>query len=379
MMKYIKVAVPDDFSEETESFNIGDQTFPIWKPVYTDVLDHGHIGLVDFLGADQSIVNAARVSYQKGTTRTSNNRGLIRYMMKHLHMTPFEMCSFVFHVKAPIFVFRQWHRHRTAHINEMSGRYSVLEETTYFPSFQNLAPQSKTNNQGRVDETLTENDYFAVRAIFDHVYREAFIGYNHVLGPKEIKDESGAVIGTATSNPPDAIEARRLFVEQAAVNALRKARDLNSEKVWTEEDIQEVIEDFYIANDLAIVSKEFPGIARELARMLLPVATYSEMYWKCDLRNIFNFIRLRADPHAQYEIRVYAEEMYKLIEPFVPLACEAFNDYIALAKTLSKYEVDIVKGFVSALTGEDKIKIEASMLENGSSKREIGEFFSTFS
>lgn len=242
------------------------------------VLDHGEIALLDVMGDDKAIVDAARISYsgakaQKGVS----DRDLMRYLMRHGHHTPFEMVEMKFYVKAPIFVFRQWHRHRTAHLNEMSGRYSELPNDLYRPS--TFRTQSKDNKQGSSNGTL-EHDI------------QSF------------------------------------------------------EKAYTEY--------------LSLINKD---VAREQARIVLPVSTYSEMYWKCDLRNIFNFLRLRLDSHAQYEIRVYAKAMAQMVRECFPLAYEAFEEYMMNSLTLSATEVALIR--------EHKGTIPK---DAGLSRRETGEF-----
>ncbi|MDO5528848.1 MAG: FAD-dependent thymidylate synthase, partial [Paracoccus sp. (in: a-proteobacteria)] len=202
------------------------------------VLDHGVLRVVDYMGDDAAIVQAARVSYGRGTKSVSNDEGLIRYLMRHWHSTPFEMCEIKLHVKLPIFVARQWIRHRTANVNEYSGRYSILDREFYIPAPEHLAAQSAVNNQGR-----------------------------------------GAVLEGA-----EAARVLDILREDAA-----RAYDHYEDMLTPNED----------------AGKQ--GLARELARMNLPANIYTQWYWKTDLHNLFHFMRLRADPHAQYEIRAYAE------------------------------------------------------------------------
>ena len=225
------------------------------------VLDHGFVRVVDYMGDDGAIVQAARVSYGRGTKAARDDRGLIRYLMRHWHSTPFEMCEIKLHVKLPIFVARQWIRHRTANVNEISARYSILDREFYVPAPDHLAAQSAVNRQGR--GALLEGEA-AARAL--HVLRaeavRAFDSYDELLG--------------------DGV-----------------------------------------------------GVARELARMTLPLSTYTQWYWKTDLHNLFHFLRLRADPHAQYEIRAYAEAIGGLVEAWVPHAWEAFRDYRLGGATIS--------------------------------------------
>lgn len=235
------------------------------------VLDHGFVRVVDYMGDDGSIVQAARVSYGTGTRKVREDRGLIRYLLRHRHTTPFEMCEIKFHIKLPIFVARQWIRHRTANVNEHSARYSVLDQEFYVPDRAQMAIQSAQNRQGR--GALISDDVA-------EVYRE-----------------------TLRNNAETAFTSYQQMIAGA------------------EEDT------------------EPNGLTRELARIGLPVSTYTQWYWKIDLHNLFHFLKLRLDPHAQYEIRVYAETMATIVEQWVPMAYEAFRDYSLHAATLSRMEV----------------------------------------
>lgn len=223
------------------------------KPI--PVLDHGLIRVVDYMGDDAAIVQAARVSYGAGTKTARDDAGLIRYLMRHWHSTPFEMCEIKLHVKLPIFVARQWIRHRTANVNEISARYSILDREFYVPTPEHLAAQSRVNNQGR-----------------------------------------GAVL--------EGEEAARVL-DRLRAGAGRAYDDYE-----------------------AMLSQEGQqGLARELARMTLPASVYTQWYWKVDLHNLFHFLRLRADPHAQYEIRAYALALCEVVRDWVPSAYAAFEDY----------------------------------------------------
>ena len=224
------------------------------------VLDHGFVRVVDYMGDDGAIVQAARVSYGAGTRHVSSDDGLIRYLMRHWHSTPFEMCEVKLHVKLPVFVARQWIRHRTANVNEYSARYSVLDREFYVPAPEHLAAQSRTNNQGR-GATLEGAE--AAR-VLDTLKHDANAAYDHYAAMLGETDAEGA--------PQQ-------------------------------------------------------GLARELARMNLPASVYTQWYWKADLHNLFHFLRLRADPHAQYEIRVYAEAICAIVADWVPIAYAAFRDY----------------------------------------------------
>ena len=234
-------------------------------------LDHGFVRVVDYMGDDGAVVQAARVSYGKGTKRVSEDRGLIRYLMRHRHTTPFEMCELKLHVKLPIFVARQWVRHRTANINESSGRYSILDKEFYLPRVEDLAVQSVHNKQGR-GESLGAHE---AAAVLDLLRRDAVQCY-------------------------DSYEA--------------------------------LLEDHQLA--------------RELARMNLPVSYYTQWYWKIDLHNLFHFLALRLDPHAQYEIRVYGDAIARAVAAWVPLCWEAFEDYRLHSVQLSRQMVEVVRALV---------------------------------
>ena len=241
------------------------------------VLDHGFIRVIDYMGDDAAIVQAARVSYGAGTKHVQNDEGLIRYLMRHWHSTPFEMCEVKLHVKLPVFVARQWIRHRTASVNEYSARYSILDREFYIPAPEHLAAQSTVNNQGR-GEVLEGEE--AAR-VLDLLKSDANRAYDHY-------------------------------------------------EAMLSQDGQQ-------------------GLARELARMNLPANIYTQWYWKVDLHNLFHFLRLRADPHAQYEIRVYAEAIAACVKDWVPLAYGAFEDYRMGGVTLSAKAIAVVKRM---LTGE---------------------------
>ena len=259
-----------------------------------DVLDHGFIRVIDYMGDDAAICQAARVSYGRGTKSVQNDEGLIRYLMRHWHSTPFEMCEIKLHVKLPVFVARQWIRHRTANVNEYSARYSILDREFYIPSPDKLAAQSVVNNQGR-GEALSGDE--AAR-VLEYLKGDAARCYDHY-----------------------------------------------SEMI-SQDDQQ--------------------GLARELARMNLPANVYTQWYWKVDLHNLFHFLRLRADAHAQYEIRVYAEEICKVVADWVPAAYGAFEDYRMGGATLSAKGLDCLRRM---LKGED-----VTQESSGMSKGEWREF-----
>lgn len=265
------------------------------------VLDHGFVRVIDYMGDDGAIVQAARVSYGRGTRKVSEDAGLIRYLMRHRHSTPFEMCEIKYHVKLPIFVARQWIRHRTANVNEYSARYSILDREFYIPAPEHLAAQSAANRQGR----------------------------GAVLGG----EEAARVLG--------------LLREDAARCYDHYAEMLNETE----------------AGEAADPSRQ--GLARELARMNLTLNTYTQWYWKTDLHNLLHFLSLRADAHAQYEIRAYAEAMLRTVEAWVPAAFAAFRDYRLGAVTFSAQMLAVLKRM---LAGE-----AVEQAGSGLSKREWAE------
>ncbi len=269
------------------------------------VLDHGFVRLVDYMGDDQAIVQAARVSYGRGTKRAREDRGLLRYLLRHRHTTPFEMCEIKVHVKLPIFVARQWIRHRTASVNEYSARYSILDREFYVPEPSALAGQSDANRQGRGEAVSPAR----AAAVLDTLKRDAEAAYAHYED----------MLGGPPPAPGDAPET----------------------------DVPE-------------------GIARELARIGLPVSFYTQWYWKIDLHNLLGFISLRADAHAQYEIRVYAEALAQLTRLWVPDVYEAFVDYRMQAATLSRMELEALR---LMLRGQP-----ADLAALGMSAREQAEF-----
>ena len=247
------------------------------------VLDHGFVRVIDYMGDDAAIVQAARVSYGRGTRAANEDRGLIRYLMRHRHSTPFEMCEIKYHVKLPIFVARQWIRHRTANVNEYSARYSILDREFYIPRPEHLAAQSGSNRQGR-GEVL---DGAEAARVLDLLRSDAAQTYGHYT---EMLNEDA---------------------EGAPLDPSRQ------------------------------------GLARELARMNLTLNTYTQWYWKTDLQNLLHFLALRADSHAQYEIRAYAEAMLRTVAAWVPMAFEAFRDYRMGAVALSAQMLGVVRRMVA--------------------------------
>jgi thymidylate synthase (FAD) len=250
------------------------------------VLDHGFVRVVDYMGDDGAIVQAARVSYGTGTRSVTDDRGLIRYLMRHRHSTPFEMCEIKLHVKLPIFVARQWIRHRTANVNEYSARYSILDREFYVPAVEDVATQSADNKQGR-GAALDADQAEAVRDLLRRDAEQTYATYEALLNDH---------------GDGDPVDPSR------------------------------------------------PQLARELARMNLTLAYYTQWYWKIDLHNLFHFLSLRRDPHAQKEIRVYADAIGDLVARWVPLAYEAFEDYKAGGAFLSREELSLVRRL---LRGED--------------------------
>lgn len=246
------------------------------------VLDHGFVRVVDYMGDDAAIVQAARVSYGRGTSRLSSDRGLIRYLLRHRHTTPLEMCELKLHVKLPIFVARQWIRHRTANVNEYSARYSILDREFYLPHPEQLAEQSRSNRQGR-ESLLSPEESARVLRLLSTDAERCYDHYEELLN----EDDDG--------HP-------------------RRPGD--------------------------------PQLARELARMNLTLNYYTQWYWKVDLHNLLHFLSLRMDAHAQYEIRVYADIIGSLVEKWVPLAWEAFRDYRLEGVSLSRMELLAVKALL---------------------------------
>jgi thymidylate synthase (FAD) len=259
------------------------------------VLDKGFVRLVDVMGNDESITQAARVSYGKGTKQLNEDIGLIRYLMRHQHTTPFEMVEFKFHCRMPIFVARQWIRHRTANVNEYSGRYSEMKDEFYTPNPNDIRPQSVLNKQGRSEDTL----------------------------PDGMADQAANAF---KSGQDDAYAQYQEFLEQ--------------------------------------------GIAREIARINLPVSNYTEWYWKIDLHNLFHFLRLRIDAHAQYEIRVFAEAIAELVKPFVPHAWQAFEDYVLNAHRMTAPELKVMKHLLESM----EFPSDETLAELGLKGREAVEF-----
>ncbi|MEJ6586621.1 MAG: FAD-dependent thymidylate synthase [Pelagibacterales bacterium] len=276
----------------------------LYKPL--QALDHGFVRVIDYMGDDTAIVQSARVSYGKGTKKITNDKGLIKYLMRHWHSTPFEMCEIKLHVKLPIFIARQWIRHRTANVNEYSARYSILDKEFYIPSVENLASQSQVNKQGRAEN----------------------------LSPEEA---------------------------EKVINILKSDAEqtYNNYEVMLNEN-----------SDGETLDEGSMGIARELARMNLTLNTYTQWYWKIDLNNLLHFLALRADAHAQYEIRVYADIILDIVKKWVPITYEAFEDYRVGGTQLSAKEILILKKIIKGETVDPDAE--------GISKREWGELQKKF-
>jgi thymidylate synthase (FAD) len=262
------------------------------------VLDHGFVRVIDYMGDDAAIVQAARVSYGRGTRKVSEDQGLINYLMRHRHTTPFEMCEIKYHVKLPIFVARQWIRHRTANVNEYSARYSILDNEFYVPAPEHLATQAKTNRQGRGEVF----DPATARRVLDLLRSDAERAY---AGYAELLNEDGSGMAADPTRP---------------------------------------------------------GLSRELARINLSLGFYTQWYWKTDLHNLMHFLSLRADPHAQYEIRAYAEAMLGTLERWLPMTHAAFLEYRMNAAVISATGLAVIRRLIAG----EKVEPETS----GLSRRE---------
>lgn len=275
----------------------------LYKPI--PVLDRGFVRVVDYMGDDSAIVQAARVSYGRGTKKSLQDKGLINYLIRHRHTTPLEMCDIKFHIKLPIFIARQWIRHRTASVNEYSARYSVLSNEFYLPAKANLTPQSKTNKQGRSHDIV----------------------------------------------PDDVAELVLATIKEDSINCYRHYIQMMNED-----------ENGNIINDNTV------GITRELARVNLTLNHYTEWYWKINLHNLLHFLELRADSHAQYEIRVYAEAILDIVKVWVPYAYEAFCNHVKNGTNISQKGMEVIKMLIAG----KKVDQESS----GISPREWAELMS---
>ncbi len=263
------------------------------------VLNAGFVRLVDYMGGDQRIVQSARVSYGSGTKSYREDKGLINYLLRNDHTSPFEQVVLTFHTKMPVFVARQWVRHRTARLNEISGRYSVLKDEFYLPDGDHIAPQSSDNKQGRSAEPFPPDEQREITMRLRDGQRDAYGAYQELLDR---------------------------------------------------------------------------GLARELARVNLPVSTYTEWYWQIDLHNLFHFLRLRLDAHAQYEIRAYAEVMLAITRTVCPIATEAFEEHLRRGVRFSGKEFALMqKLFDAASSGSDDAILGAAA-DAGFSARESQRF-----
>lgn len=249
---------------------------------FTALYDHGFVGLVDIMGDDKAIADAARVSYGAGTKTVNEDRGLIRYLMRHQHSTPFEMVVFKFHLKIPIFVMRQHVRHRMASINEYSGRYSIMTDEFYLPPADRIQAQSKSNKQGSGD-TLSGEELTMAQEIFQRISTENYLDYLTLLN-----DQHGHHV------------------------------DMENRK----------------------------GVARELSRIILPLNNYTELYWKIDLKNLFHYLKLRSDKHAQQEIRDLSDTIGTFVKQRCPIAWEAFEDYWQNAVSLSSLDIQLLNAII---------------------------------
>ena len=308
-MKLTKEQIEGIKNQQQQSFQTKRVTAPELEKILYEaipVLDHGFIRVIDYMGDDTSIVQAARVSYGKGTKKVSTDSGLIKYLMRHWHSTPFEMCEIKYHIKLPIFIARQWIRHRTANVNEYSARYSILDKEFYLPSKENLAAQSSTNRQGR-GEILEGDQAENVLKLLKNDAEQTYRNYETMLNEKY---------------------------------------------------------------DGSKIDESSNGLARELARMNLTLNTYTQWYWKTDLLNLMNFLRLRADHHAQYEIRAYADKMLDTLKKWVPITYEAFMDYRVGGTEISAKGKIILQKLVKG----EKVSID----DSGLSKREWNELMIAF-
>jgi thymidylate synthase (FAD) len=279
------------------------QTEILNDPKYIAVLDHGFVGLVDSMGSDADIVSAARVSYGDGTKSVSQDRGLIRYLVSHRHTSPIEMAEVKLHIKMPIFIMRQWVRHRTASLNEYSGRYSIMSDEFYRPGGEALAPQSQVNNQGRAG-SFTDKELEGVQMIMGAAFDNAYDAYSTLVTPGPMQEGTEADAYLDVYDPED-----------------------------------------------GFFDETYQGLARELARTVMPVANYTELYWKQDLHNLLHLIKLRRDSHAQKEIQAYAEAVYTLIKPLFPLTIEAWEDYVWYGTNLSRMDGELLQTLLTSNSG----------------------------
>lgn len=290
--------------QSTETFTTKRATVPALEEILFEpipLLDHGFVRVIDYMGDDSAIVQAARVSYGKGTKKINEDRGLINYLLRHRHTTPFEMCEMKFHIKAPIFVARQWLRHRTANVNEYSARYSIVHDEFYLPHASVLAQQSASNRQGR-DQVLSPDEASKILKMLKDDATQTYTNYREMLNA----DEDGNILDESK-----------------------------------------------------------PALARELARMNLTLAYYTEFYWKIDLHNLLHFLSLRADSHAQYEIQVYALAMLEILKKWTPYTYDAFMRYHFNGAHVSEQGLEIIRRLIKGESLEQ--------MDTGMSPRELRE------
>lgn len=288
------------------------------------VLDHGFVRLVDYMGDEAAVVQAARVSYGAGTKTPSDDRALIRYLMKHRHTSPLEMCEIKVHMKLPIFVARQWIRHRTASVNEYSARYSILANEFYVPGPEDVKPQSKTNKQGR-DGDLPENVRWSMLETIRQHSEMSYQIYEEMSNGWPWLDEAGDPWSAPDLESPRPHQAGR-------------------------------------------------GMARELARTVLPVNVYTEWYWKVNLHNLLHLLKLRTDLHAQSEIRAYADVLARIVGVWCPAVWEAFEDYSLFAETFSRQEMDLIRQLLGSDRDPDYFERLCSGAKTPFTGREMQDF-----
>jgi len=309
--------------------------FPEELP-YRRVLDHGFVALIDVMGSDASIVQAARVSYGKGTKTVRSDKALISYLMRHRHSTPFEMVEFKFLVRLPVFVARQWIRHRTANVNEVSARYSVVPDRFFVPPLGAVSPQDTVNRQGRADLVAE-----LAAALPEGKEPCAFLRGHPAVLVRGGKGISRAALGDAEHRAAwlggDLLPAESYLA--CADLLLERFPERKVELERAQAEFRENNERCYALYQSMIER----GIAREVARCVLPLTMYTEWYWKIDLHNLFHFLKLRMDPHAQLEIRVYAEAMAAFVKPHVPYAWEGFEEDNLKGTFLSGHEKETLR------------------------------------
>jgi thymidylate synthase (FAD) len=315
-----EIALERNESRLTRRSSVPELEDILYDPI--EVLDHGFVRVIDYMGDDAAIVQAARVSYGRGTKQVSEDAGLIRYLMRHRHSTPFEMCEIKYHVKLPIFVARQWIRHRTANVNEYSARYSILDKEFYVPDVDYLETR-------RIERQIEQNTAQGQADLFPEVQQTqprqlAAQSKSNRQGREEVlpRDEAAQILEWIKND-----SARNYSTYTKLLN-----EDVNGN----------------------IINETRHGLARELARMVLPTNIYTQWYWKVDLHNLLHFLSLRADPHAQYEIRVYADVMLETVKRWVPLVYEAFLEYRMNAASISATGLKVIRRLLAGEQVEQK-------------------------